>query len=52
MRDLQRDWIRWTKAERISALLIMIILSIGIPTAMLGTLNASGHGPAKIGRSL
>lgn len=51
MRDFQRDWIRWTRAERVSAIFIVVALMIGVPTALVNS-TALGHGPAKIGRSL
>ena len=40
MRDLKRDWWRWTKAERLSAVLIAFGLSIGIPSMLLTQINS------------
>lgn len=35
MRDLLKDWRRWTTAERVTAVLIATLLLIGAPTALL-----------------
>jgi hypothetical protein len=54
MRDLQRDWIKWTKAERFSALLILAVLTIGTPSLVVSKINSvvGGHNSSPIGRSL
>jgi hypothetical protein len=35
MRDLLKDWQRWTTAERVAVVLIAMLLLIGGPTAFL-----------------
>jgi hypothetical protein len=35
MRDLSRDWKRWTTAERVTAVLIATLVFLGAPTAFL-----------------
>jgi hypothetical protein len=37
IRDLRRDWRRWTRAERVLASAIVAILLAGIPTTILLT---------------
>jgi hypothetical protein len=34
MRDLIRDWRRWTKAERVLAGVIVVLLVVGLPTLL------------------
>jgi hypothetical protein len=36
MRDLVRDWRRWTKAERIAASTIVTVIVVGVPVFALG----------------
>jgi hypothetical protein len=36
MRDLVRDWRRWTKAERIAASTIVAVIVVGVPALALG----------------
>jgi hypothetical protein len=54
MRDLQKDWIKWTRAERFSALLILAVLTIGAPSLLMSKINsvAGGHNSNPIERSL
>jgi len=35
MRDLIRDWRRWTKAERVLASIIVALLVVGLPTLLV-----------------
>lgn len=46
MRDLLKDWRRWTRAERVTAVLIAALLLIGAPTAFVVNvyLTTQGHG--------
>jgi len=48
MRDFVRDWQRWTRAERITALLVATFLLIGVPALMALNLYATitGHDDA------
>jgi len=34
MRDLIRDWRRWTKAERVLAGVIVVLLVVGLPALL------------------
>jgi hypothetical protein len=34
MRDFLQDWRRWTRAERVGAVLIATILLLGVPMAL------------------
>ena len=34
MRDIVRDWRRWSRAERVTAVLIVTILMVGVPLAL------------------
>jgi hypothetical protein len=54
MRDLQRDWTKWTKAERVSAVLIAAILMLGVPSLLVSNINSVGseRNSSPIGRSL
>ena len=42
MKDLARDWRRWSRAERILGLLIAVTLLIGIPLAFAATASPGG----------
>lgn len=34
MQDLLQDWRRWSRIERIAAVLIVMILLVGVPAAL------------------
>ena len=51
MRDLLQDWRRWTRIERVAAILIAGVLLIGVPAAL--AINhvavANGQGSSSVG---
>ena len=54
MRDLRKDWVRWTRIERISAVLIVASLTFVAPTLLVSQINsaAASRNANPIGRSL
>jgi hypothetical protein len=46
MRDILKDWRRWSRAERLAAILLAGILMIGVPATIVMDLSATvpGHG--------
>ncbi len=46
MQDFVRDWRRWTPVERVTAVVIATILSVGVPIALVISvqLTVLGHG--------
>lgn len=50
MRDIVKDWRRWSRTERIAAILIMSFLMIGVPTAIAINLHSmmQGHSPTRV----
>jgi hypothetical protein len=42
MQDLLRDWRRWNRAERVIAILLASILTVGIPAAAMVQLHDGG----------
>ena len=38
-KDFHRDWRRWNRAERVSATLLGILVTIGLPAAVLFDLH-------------
>lgn len=46
MRDILKDWRRWSRAERVMAVLIASILMVGVPIAIAINLSSTmlGHG--------
>ncbi len=53
MQDLQKDWIRWTKIERAAAIVIVMALGFGIPTALVGSIHSTAlaHNASHTGRA-
>jgi hypothetical protein len=52
MRDLRKDWVRWTKAERISAVVIAAALTVGTPSLLASSVSVSlAHSANQITRS-
>ncbi len=50
MRDLQRDWHRWTRAERIAAIIILFALTLGTSAALTqaGAVSTAPHEAAGV----
>ncbi len=52
MRDLPKDWMRWSKAERFAAVLIIAAFTIAVPALLLGEIDsAAAHISSHIGRA-
>jgi len=45
MRDILRDWRRWSRAERVIALLIVTILTVGVPAVLARNVSVASHHP-------
>jgi hypothetical protein len=54
MRDILKDWRRWSRAERLMAVLIVTFLIFGVPLALTLSITSTmpGHQAAGIGTRL
>lgn len=51
MRDIVKDWRRWSRVERVTAVLIVTILMIGVPLALGASFSSTMPGPHSTGAS-
>jgi len=51
MRDFVRDWQRWTRIERLMAVLVAVMVLIAVPTALAINLHSTalGHDSRGVG---
>ncbi len=44
MRDFRRDWRRWTRAERVFAIVLAVAVAVGVPVALANYGHAASAG--------